>query len=214
MRFTYSFAMANQPQNEKKAIDWERIEIEYRAGVLSVREIAATCGVSHTAIQKRSKAQGWNRDLNAKIKAKADALVAKAEVANKVATEKSATDQQVIEANAQAIVSIRLAHRSDISRSRTMVVSLLTELEGQTEDRGLFEAFGEMMRSENRWGADKLNDLYHKIISLPGRVDSIKKLSDALKTLIGLEREAYGIESTDKAADTIPSSLAHFYPDD
>ena len=37
--------------------------------------------------------------------------------------------------------------------------------------------------------------LYHKIISLPSRVKSMKDLSDSLKTLIGLEREAYSIEN-------------------
>jgi hypothetical protein len=31
------------------------------------------------------------------------------------------------------------------------------------------------------------------VISSVGRIDSMKKLSDTLKTLVGLEREAYGI---------------------
>ena len=47
-----------------KQPDWERIEQLFRAGLLSVREIASACGVSHTAINKRSKAEGWDRDLN------------------------------------------------------------------------------------------------------------------------------------------------------
>ena len=57
---------------DKQPTDWERIEQLYRAGLLSVREIAATCGVSHTAINKRAKAGSWDRDLKAKIQAKAD----------------------------------------------------------------------------------------------------------------------------------------------
>ena len=36
-------------------IDWERVEADYRAGLLSVREIAAAHSVSHTAIGNRSK---------------------------------------------------------------------------------------------------------------------------------------------------------------
>lgn len=62
-------------QEKKKAPDWERIEADYRAGFLSVREIAAALGVSHVAIGKRAKRDGWERDLGAKIKAKAEALV-------------------------------------------------------------------------------------------------------------------------------------------
>ena len=61
--------------NEKRVVDWESIERDYRAGLLSVREIAAAQGVSHTAIQKRAKVEGWDRDLKAKILAKADLSV-------------------------------------------------------------------------------------------------------------------------------------------
>jgi hypothetical protein len=35
------------------------------------------------------------------------------------------------------------------------------------------------------------------VIGLPGRVNVVKKLSDALKTVIRLEREAFGIQIKD-----------------
>ena len=57
-------------QEKKTAPDWERIEADYRAGLLSVREIAASQGITHGAINKRAKRDGWERDLSAKIKAK------------------------------------------------------------------------------------------------------------------------------------------------
>ncbi|MFJ7797182.1 hypothetical protein [Pseudomonas sp. NPDC096950] len=50
-----------------KQPDRERIEQLFRAGLLSVREIASASGVSHTAIKERSKAKGWERDLEAKV---------------------------------------------------------------------------------------------------------------------------------------------------
>lgn len=179
---------------KKVAPDWERIEADYRAGLLSVREIAAAQGISHTAIQKKAKAEGWERDLSKRIQAKADALVAKREVASQVATEtKLATDQAIVDANAQVIANIRLAHRTDISRSRTLAMALLAELEIETGDRDLFEQLGEMLRSEDDKGQDKRNDIYRKVISGAARVDSMKKLAETLKTLIGLEREAYGL---------------------
>jgi DNA-binding Lrp family transcriptional regulator len=40
---------------ERMSVDWEAIEREYRAGQLSVREIARQQGLSHTAINKRAK---------------------------------------------------------------------------------------------------------------------------------------------------------------
>ena len=50
----------------KPAIDWEAIERDYRAGILSVREIGAKCGCTHTAINKRAKRDGWERERAAR----------------------------------------------------------------------------------------------------------------------------------------------------
>jgi hypothetical protein len=180
-------------QAEKTAPDWERIEADYRAGVLSVREIASAHGVSHTAINKRSSKDGWERDLSAKIKAKADALVSKAEVSSEVSKAKAETDKVIVEANAEAIARVRLSHRSDISRSRRLAMALLEELEVATGSIELFQELGDFLRSDDEKGADKRNDVYQRVISSVGRIDSMKKLSDTLKTLVGLEREAYGI---------------------
>ena len=178
-----------------KQPDWERIEQLFRAGLLSVREIAAACGVSHTAINKRSKAEGWDRDLNAKIKAKADSLVSKREVSTKVSTETLATERGIVEANAEVIADIRMAHRGDISRGRRLTNKLLDELEGLTDNRHLFEELGELMRDPDDNGFDKRNDLYGKVISLPGRSKTMKEMAETLKTLVALERQAYDLDT-------------------
>lgn len=180
-------------QQQKKAPDWERIESDYRAGLLSVREIAGEHGVSHTAINKRARTHGWERDLSAAIKAKADALVSKREVSKEVSTERVATDRAIIEANAEVIANVRLGHRKDIGRARRLAMDLLGELEGQSADPGLFEELGEMLRREDDKGQDKRNDIYMKVISSAGRIDSMKKLAETLQKLVGLERDAYDI---------------------
>ncbi|MCK1783455.1 helix-turn-helix domain-containing protein [Pseudomonas sp. TNT11] len=191
---------------DKQPTDWERIEQLYRAGVLSVREIAATCGVSHTAINKRAKAGGWDRNLKAKIHAKADALVSKAEVSTKVSTETLATERGIVEANAQVIADIRLAHRTDIGRGRRLANKLLDELEGLTDNRDLFEQLGELLRSEDDNGQDKRNDLYMKVIDLPARTKTMKELGETLKNLITLERQAYDLGSDGASPSDAPSS--------
>ncbi|EHN8864220.1 hypothetical protein I4B32_000969 [Enterobacter hormaechei] len=175
--------------------DWEAIESAYRAGVLSVRELAGKYGISHQAISKRAKKDGWERDLKAKVQAKADALVAKREVARQVATESTISERQLIEATAEVIATVRMEHRGDIRRARELTNTLFDELAGECGDVAALEMLGDLMRREDDKGQDKLNDLYHKIISLPSRVKSMKDLSDSLKTLIGLEREAYSIEN-------------------
>jgi hypothetical protein len=182
-------------QEKKAAPDWERIEADYRAGVLSIREIAAAQGITDTAIRKRAKRDEWVRDLAERIQAKADALVRTAEVRTQVRTESAISERELIASNAETVATVKLTQRRDISRARTLAMSLLGELEAQTVDIALFEELGEILRSEDDKGQDKRNDIYQKVISSAGRIDGMKKLSDTIKTLVGLEREAYGISA-------------------
>ncbi|HID0997811.1 hypothetical protein M2M22_17155 [Enterobacter hormaechei] len=175
--------------------DWEAIESAYRAGVLSVRELAGKYGISHQAISKRAKKDGWERDLKAKVQAKADALVAKREVARQVATESTISERQLIEATAEVIATVRMEHRGDIRRARELTNTLFDELGAQCADVSALEQLGDIMFDPDDKGRDRLNEIYQKVISLPSRVKSMKDLSDSLKTLIGLEREAYSIEN-------------------
>ncbi|MDD1131152.1 hypothetical protein [Pseudomonas shahriarae] len=181
-----------------KQPDWEAIERAYRAGVLSVREIAASCGVSHTAIQKRAKANGWERDLKAKIKAKADSLVAKREVATQVASKSVETEREIIEVNAEVIANIRMAHRGDISRCRSLTNKLLDELESLTDEQGtiksLIKQFKEGEYEDGEAMADMLA-LANKIGALPSRTKTMKELAETLKTLVALERQAYDLDT-------------------
>lgn len=197
--------------NVKKAPDWEKIELEYRAGVKSIRQVALEFDVSDAAIRKRAKRDDWARDLNAKIHAKADELVRKEQVRREVRNtpEFKATEKETIDANAELVASIRISHRKDIERSRRMVMDLFSELEHMIgiDQANLLQELGELMYKPNDKGVDKLNDLYMKIIQLPNRVNSIKGLSDALKTLIGLEREAHGLNKEEATKEDALTAL-------
>jgi hypothetical protein len=46
---------------DKKHVDWELIEKDYRAGIKTLRQIGGECGVSHTAIMKRADKGNWTR---------------------------------------------------------------------------------------------------------------------------------------------------------
>lgn len=174
--------------------DWEAIESAYRAGLLSVREIASQHGITHGAINKRAKRDGWERDLKAKIKAKADALVSRREVSRVVSTETATNERILIEANAEVIATVRMEHRGDIRRAREITNALFDELGAECADVGALRKLGELMLQPDDNGRDRLNEIYQSVISMPERVKSVKALSDALKNLIGLERQAYDID--------------------
>lgn len=178
--------------------DWEAIESAYRAGVMSLREIASQHGISDTAIRKRAKKEDWTRDLAAKIQAKADDLVRRREVRTKVRTENATSERELIEANAEVIATVRMEHRGDIRRARTLANALFDELEAECADVEALRTLGQLMLDVDENGRDRLNELYHSIISMPERVKSMKALSETLKNLIGLERQAYSMDEGEK----------------
>lgn len=178
--------------------DWEAIESAYRAGVMSLREIASQHGISEGAIRKRAKRDDWSRDLNAKVKERADDLVRKAEVRKQVRTETVLSERVLIEATAEVIATVRMEHRGDIRRARTLANALFDELEAECADVESLRKLGELMLSPDENGRDRLNELYQAIISMPERVKSMKALSETLKNLISLERQAYSMDEGEK----------------
>ena len=183
----------------KREIDWEKIETQYRAGILTLREMAADCGVSHAGIRKRAEKYGWTRDLAQRIYAKADLLVSKMALVS--GARAIADDASIVDANAEVILRIRMAHRGDIARNRALAAELLAELESTTGNRALFEQLAELMAPEADPGdsaaakerARRQREVFDRALSLGGRTDTMRKLADTLKILIGLEREAYGL---------------------
>lgn len=167
--------------------------MQYRAGLRSLKDIGKEFGVSDAGIIKRAKVHGWDRDLSAKIKAKADAKVSALQVSAEVSAKRRATEAEVVNASAQAIVIVKMAHRADITRQRRLVNSLMTELEAVTDNPELFATLGELMESPDERGVDKLKDAYKRVISMSQRITGIKTLAEALRILIALEREAYDI---------------------
>jgi ribosomal protein S25 len=191
--------------------DWERIEQLYRAGVLSLREIAAACpGSNHMAIARRAKKLGWTQDLAAKIKAKAEDLVTRQLVTESVTADRAVTDRVVIDVNAQAIVNVRLGHRTDISRSRRIANKLLDELESLTDEHGTIKELIQHLKEGDYEDGDAMADMLSltgKIAALPSRSKTLKELSETLKTLILLERQAYNLDTLPDGGDSADASL-------
>ena len=100
-----------------KKPDWEAIESAYRAGLLSIREIASKNGITDGAIRKRAKKENWSRDLSEKIKNKSDELVRTKEVRTKVRTENVLSERVLIEANTKVITTVRFHRKMEAINS-------------------------------------------------------------------------------------------------
>lgn len=174
-----------------KAVDWEAVEREYRAGQLSVVEIGRQCGVSHTAINKRAKKFGWTRDLTEKVRKEVSARL----VSEQVSAETRAAPlkaREAIEIAAQRGVEVVRQHRSGIDRLRKIAEKLATQLDADSDDIEEIEKAIEEETAGDKNGERRARML--KAVSLPSRAGVARELSQLLKNLIPLERQAFNLD--------------------
>lgn len=187
--------MSDDVKAQRKPVDWEAMEPEWRIGIKSVLQLSKEYGVSRPAIDKHWAKEGIERDLSARIKAKADALVAQATVAPEVAQSRRETERSIVDASATMIADKVINQRTDILRARSIVQKLWALVDAELDQPAEFAQLGEILRSEDEFGNDKLNDMYRAAIGLPQQVKNVKLLADALKVLIELERKVLKIDS-------------------
>jgi len=149
----------------KKSIDWQKIERDYRAGMKTLRQIAEENGVSHTAINKRAKRDEWTRDLSAKIAAKIDELVSR-KVSNEVSRSSPGnreSERRLVCDNGKTGADLIWQHRKALERNAALVGTLENEIE-------VFEG------------------------DLPEKVRVLKMLMEARRIVIDLQRQAFGLD--------------------
>lgn len=151
--------------DEKAEIDWVAIEVEYRAGIRTIQDIADQYKVTKGAIGNRAKRNDWLRDLSGKIKAKADELVNKARVNNSVNKDKLFTEKVAVQTAAELQAGAILQESDEIKRLSGIAEAMEVELEGMPQD-----ADGNVLDLEKRSRILKqLTDVREKIINLRRR---------------------------------------------
>lgn len=195
-----------------RKIDYERIEPGWRAGIKSPAQLAAEytretgVSVSHAAIIKHFKKLGVPRDLAAKVHAKADAMVMESMVTGKVSPVTTKRESEIVEESATQVAQIRISHRKDIGRTRDLCLALLVELEVASKEALTIQELADLLDSAQKGESEDAKGLSDSIwkaldraMQLPGRAGTLKALADSLKTLVTLEREAWGLSSDPKA---------------
>lgn len=177
---------------KKQAYDWEAIEREYRAGQLSVREIAQQYGCSHTAIQKKAKAGGWSRDLASRVRKEvAKKLVADSTVASGNAT--TGDEDQIVEAAATRGAEVIRIHRRDIRALSELVAKLRNEVETGTK----------LYLSTYR------GEIIQKTVSLSAaeKAAAVANLAAAEHKLVALERQAFNLNDSGLEDPDAPQAI-------
>lgn len=188
----------------KRAIDWEAIEREYRAGVLSIREIAARHGCTDAAVRKRAKRDGWQRDLTGKVQEAVRTALVRAEVRDSPGAreERARTEREIVEEAAHTVVDVVRSHRKDVRASHAIVRTLLAQL-GDAADyretlRDMVEDHAEerLAKGANPGTVGQERAMMMKMVALPAHAATARDLATALTKLIALERQAFNIDQT------------------
>lgn len=187
------------------ARDWVYARSQYEAGIKSAKLVSEEIGVSVTSFFARASNEGWTKNPEARTQHLVELKVAQdLKDEARLVIERSKAER----VNAEMQARILIEHRRDVRRARTLTQRLFSELEALMDQEENLDALGELLRSEDENGKDRLNSMYRKIIDLPSRVDINLKLSSALKNQVLLERQAFGIvgalEDPERPPDTTP----------
>lgn len=193
--------------NPNPRIDWEVVHLEYRANLLSTRQIADRHGISEGAIRKRAKRDGWVRDLSSEIRDVAEDMVRKSEAvaASPVRTgPRTIPERETILASASAIVEQKLRTRKQLGQSQTVFDDLIAELTAVNANHDALRVLGEILRSPDDFEQDKAIEALQKATSLPSRFAMLKTATDAMKNIQAVSRLEYGLDKASATDDSAP----------
>jgi hypothetical protein len=161
-------------RDPERVIDWDRIELDYRAGLKSVRAIAGEHGVDEKQIRRKAIYCKWARDLSARIRSEARAKLLSNEP-GKLGRAPKRPDREIISDAADTQVEIVLKHRRDLRKlreiSRTLTDRLDAALNGGISEESLAVHLGK----------DSPAQLLERLVSVTEK-------------LVKLERQAYAID--------------------
>jgi hypothetical protein len=169
---------------KKQREDWTAIERDYRANTLSNRELGRQYGISEKTIRNKAKELGWTRDLTDRIKEATKSALSRRKSAAEApcGIAEKMTDEQIVEEKVAQAVHVVFGHRTRIGRMNSLVEKLMDQL-------------------------DLASDTDTPIQAL---TSSAVNLSNALKTTIGLERQAFNIgDEPPQSADSLSALLDH-----
>jgi hypothetical protein len=207
--------------------DWERIESDFRAGQMTIREIARQHGLTDGAIRKRARRDGWARDLSNKINVRAQRLALEAAVrtaGTQNATTAYQVDEEAIVAGAaqeKANVLVRQQEAiGDFWRTLDSLRAEIAALEGESD---LFDRLRDLVAvdllasqaGDDAEAAGKREArlrAFDRILSLPSRVKLAKDIADLLKIVFDMEGKVWHL-GDDPAVNDAPAGLALFYPE-
>lgn len=155
--------------------DWEAIFKDYRAGIITVREVARKHNVDASYMTRQCKKHKIERDLTQRVRQSvSQQLVHKA-----VHSESVKDDESIVRESAKTVVNVVEIHRKDILVTRALEQSIMTKLAKGTKP---------VMRIVN----EKRKEVDEPLTPIEESV-ALNNLANVQTKRINLERQAYGL---------------------
>lgn len=179
---------------ERKKVDWEAFERDFRLGSMSMRALCDKHGADSGNASRKAKREGWVQDASQEVRERTRAaLITQPKVEDSSAVFKdSAPTRADVDIAVQTNLAVITRHRRDIGQGQNIVALLMADLVETATNRA---ALLEDIDTETK--ADENNQRRYKMlkaISLPSNAAVMRDLSTAMKNLVGLERQAFSLD--------------------
>lgn len=194
-----------------KRNDWEAVERDFRTGKFTLRELEKKHGPSYAEISRRSKKEGWTKDLRDIIKQATNAAVLRETVTN-AQQDVTETVLAAAETNKQVI----LGHRKDIAAAQQLCSAMFNELSQVTINPKKLQELMEVLVGGDDMTEAQIADArlaLSDLTKLPTRSLAFQRLSQSMVRLQQMQRVAFGLDEpeqpppVDEAADLSDDEL-------
>lgn len=210
---------------EASGINWTAIEVPYKAGILTIKQIAKAFGCSDAAIIKHAAKNRWQRDelgpqirrearrkakedqeaanqgqtANLKTPASASASPESERVNSRTLEVSHAREQELIEAVARMQADVIGAHKTDVLKAMKVVNGLMADLD---EYRDHIEEIVADIKTDCKGDRDYRNKARMlRAVDAPSRSTQARALASAMAELVKIERQAFAMDAEGGGAE-------------
>jgi hypothetical protein len=181
-------------------IDWDSIEVQYRLGQKTNKQLAAEFKVEGSTIGRRAEKYGWVQDKSAEVHTRANNLILRAVVdertgknANGNANVNATPTDADIKVAAQIEADKVLEHRHGLRKLTGLKDKLVLRLENAIDGKDMLDEIIALSSMPDEKGHDRRTDLLNKIMDMPALANTLKTLAEVDEKIRKGEREAFGM---------------------
>jgi hypothetical protein len=202
-RFVDKRLIGESPAHNRRSIDWDAVERDYRTTAMTDGELSTKHGVTREAIVRRRTRESaadssrWQRDLSAEVRAATNALLLRETITQQITDGHRQITDAVMSA-AEVNRAVIMGHRSELQEARTLAMSLLAEVRESAMLAADKDLLAQVLAGSGATPTDEAQArrAVQRALETGSRVASAKLLADTLTKLHVGERTAFGLEDT------------------